>query len=310
MVRMITCPDAAAALQFGWSVAVRGDRLAVGAPFMAAGLPSIPQAGRVYLLGRAEASAPFADRGQLAPGLVPERHFGYCVALDGARLLVGAPINATLPHLGATFLFEERSASGGEWTLVERFTRPAGSPATRFGHAVGFQQGTAIVGAPADAVGNQGYAYLYRFDYQVVDGRIPVAPRAAWDAERFGDEVGNPWYALGLWSGSADPDADGTPNDAEYVFGGDPNAADRPGLLSLARDGEGHWLIGYVRRSNDPALVFTLLASDDLATWFDCTGAVLSVQRVPAGPDLEQVTLVLPGDLAPGVRFFKLWVVW
>ena len=196
--------------------------------------------------------------------------------------------------------------------LIERFTRPADSAAMTFGRAVGFQQGTAIVGAPAYQAGDKGFAFIYRIDYLTFDGLVPaaLAPRAAWDAENFGDEIGNPWTELSLWGGSADPDGDGTPNDGEYAFVGDPNTPDQSALLSISRDAGGDWLIGYFRRSNDPALVFTLFASENLADWYDCTESILGELVLPAGTDREQVILRLPDTSIPPVRFFKLVVFW
>ena len=98
-------------------------------------------------------------------------------APGGGCLLVGAPAQAS----GSAFLFNDQTESGGGWVLIERFTRPADSAAMTFGRAVGFQQGTAIVGAPAYQAGDKGFAFIYRIDYLTFDGLVPaaLAPRAS-----------------------------------------------------------------------------------------------------------------------------------
>lgn len=307
LVQKITCPDEDVAQQFGWSVAVRGGQLAVGAPAMSAGTPGIANAGRVYLYGRVQASEPFTFSAQLNGSQTTERQFGYSVALDGGRLFVGAPGNASGPHLGAAFLFENRTGYAAGWVRIERLTRPAGSLAIHYGHAVAFQQGTAIVGAPADMTSTQGSAYLYRFDYQAIDNISPVTIRAAWDAYNFGDAVGNPLTAASLWSGGADPDNDGMSNDTEYAFGGNPTLADQVGLLSI-HSADPNWVFDYVRRANDPALFFVIEKSADLKIWSDCSPLILSESYMPSGADKKRVTTTLMLSPSPNRMFFRIKV--
>lgn len=46
-------------------------------------------------------------------------------------------------------------------------------------------------------------------------------------------------------------------NDQEYAFGGNPKAVDALGYIGLAPTADGNMLITYVRRKNDPALIYT-----------------------------------------------------
>ncbi len=243
-----------------------------------------------------------------------ERKFGYSVALDGELLLAGAPENGSLPNVGAAYLYADQTTNGGLWTLVEKFTRPAGSVANLYGRSVGLRQGTAVVGAPASLEGavasNKGHAFFYRFDYRVLDGLTDLAPRESWNKDAFGEETGNPWTLDSLWGGLADPDGDGVRNDVEYAFGGDPNTAGDVIGVTLARDNEGHWLISYVRRSNDPAIVFTLEASPDLATWYDWESFIWQETTTPLTWDTELVNVVVDSTDALTTLFFRIRAAW
>ncbi len=311
LVERITAAETNDARGFGWSVAAHTHRLAVGVPNMIAG--SVSAAGRVYLYQRAGVGDAFAYQRQLDRRSDTERRFGYSVAMEGDLLFVGAPENAALPNVGAAYLYESSGATG-DWTLVEKFMRPAGNTANLYGRAVGLRQGTAIVGAPASLDGgvasNKGQAFLYRFDYAALDGWLDPGPRAQWDQDNFGEEVGNPWSSSTLWGGQADPDRDGVPNDAEYSFGGNPNVGGDVGGVSVARDATGNWLLEYVRRSNDPAVVFTLEASTDLVTWADWTSFIWEETAVPVAGDTELTSVVVWDADAYPMLFFRVRASW
>jgi len=297
---------------FGWAVAVNGARMAVGAPAMTAG--SVSGAGRVYLYGRNEAGAAFSYKLQLDRRSDSERRFGYSVALDGDLLLAGAPENSSLPNIGAAYLYEDLTLNGANWTLVEKFTRPAGSVANLYGRSVGLRQGTAVVGAPASLEGavasNKGHAFFYRFDYRTLDGLTDLGPRETWDMDAFGEDAGNPWTAESLWGGQADPDGDGAPNDVEYAFGGDPNTAWDMSPITVTRDDQGYWRITYVRRSNDPAIVFTLEASPDLMNWYDWTSFIWQETATPLTWDTEFVNVVVDAADPLTTLFFRIRATW
>ena len=308
----LTAAETNEATGFGWAVAVNGTRMAVGAPSMIAG--TVAGAGRVYLYGRDGVGGAFAYKMQADRRGDSERKFGYSVALDGELLLAGAPENGSLPNVGAAYLYADQTTNGGLWTLVEKFTRPAGSVANLYGRSVGLRQGTAVVGAPASLEGavasNKGHAFFYRFDYRVLDGLTDLAPRESWNKDAFGEETGNPWTLDSLWGGLADPDGDGVRNDVEYAFGGDPNTAGDVIGVTLARDNEGHWLISYVRRSNDPAIVFTLEASPDLATWYDWESFIWQETTTPLTWDTELVNVVVDSTDALTTLFFRIRAAW
>ncbi len=309
----ITANDASS-LGFGWSVAVDATRLAVGAPEMIVG--AVASAGRIFLYAHAAPADDFVYVTQLDRRGDAERLFGYSLALDGGRLLAGAPENDPVmdEFLGAAYLYEDRSGAGNAWKFIEKLMRPVGSVANLFGRAVGFRQGSAIVGAPAsNATGvprEKGYAFMYRFDYAALDGNTLLSVRQLWDSDYFGDEIGNPWNILGLWGGAADPDDDGAPNDREYAFVGDPLTADSVGLLWISRDGAGNWVLEYTRRANDPTLQFTIEASVNLEDWCDWSAATLSQAVVPLSVEAEAVTVVLRASSTYPIMFFRVKAAW
>src|SRR5688500_6736806 len=85
---------------FGYHVAISGDRIAVGAPFEASnavgvnGDPadnSMPGAGAVYIFAR-DSSGQWTQEAYIKPSnTVASGELGKSVALDGDTLVVGAP---------------------------------------------------------------------------------------------------------------------------------------------------------------------------------------------------------------------------
>ena len=86
-----------------------------------------------------------------------------CSRSTATRSLVGAPnyrVNQILAP-GAAYVFVR---NGATWTEQARLTANDGEDSDQFGAAVGVEDNTAIIGAPADDVGtivNQGSAYLF-----------------------------------------------------------------------------------------------------------------------------------------------------
>ncbi len=93
--------------------------------------------------------------------LFPGSAFGFSVALDGGRALVGAPAISFGP--GAAYVFVRQ---GDVWIEEQKLVASDGPPGgdARFGYSVAFEGDTALVGAYlADVDGNthQGAAYVY-----------------------------------------------------------------------------------------------------------------------------------------------------
>lgn len=102
-------PDTDSGDYFGRTVAVDGQRIAVGAPLQ--GQPG-PTGGKVHLYRPAIFGSGWLHDGRLEPDpATPAKNLSYSLALHDELVLVGAPQTATGPTLnGAAFLF---STAGG-----------------------------------------------------------------------------------------------------------------------------------------------------------------------------------------------------
>ncbi|MCB9913517.1 MAG: hypothetical protein H6828_00040 [Planctomycetes bacterium] len=142
----LLAPAPLAGERFGEALALDGRRLAIGAPGHGDDL------GVVQVYGCA-GGAP-AHRATLAhPRPVTGARFGAALALDDARLFVGAPGE------GAVYLFER---SGESWTPRARLVAADHATGDAFGAALALAGDTLVVGAPnAGPSAWQGAAYVF-----------------------------------------------------------------------------------------------------------------------------------------------------
>jgi FG-GAP repeat len=146
-------------------------RLAVGAPLAASGGQPV---GAAYIYESA-AAAPAAWQRTILPGTQPDDAFGYAVALSGDKIVVGAPLDASLgTDAGAAFLYSRQAS--GTWQLLKPLAGAA--KGAQFGAAVGFDRaerpGTdqIVIGARL-ASGGVGAAYLF----DSAGGQVLALPR-------------------------------------------------------------------------------------------------------------------------------------
>lgn len=132
---------------FGSSLALDGDRLAVGA--FSAWVGNVPSAGAVYVFER-QAGGPEAW-GQVAelnaPTATTGAWFGLSVALSGDWLLVGAPRTDAggLAQSGAAHLFERQA---GVWSFERQLFPLVQLPTAAFGQALDLEGDVAVIGSP------------------------------------------------------------------------------------------------------------------------------------------------------------------
>jgi uncharacterized protein (TIGR03437 family) len=159
----LIAPDGAASDLFGWSVALNGDTVLVGAVYGPGGANS--NQGAAYVFARNGATQPvwtLQKKLTAADGHV-NAQFGAAVALVGNTALVGAPEHQIIPNFvntGAVFIF---TRSGTTWTQQARLNANDGEDGDAFGRAVALEGDTALIGAPNNAVtvGGQGAAYVF-----------------------------------------------------------------------------------------------------------------------------------------------------
>lgn len=137
---------------FGWSVAIDGDTLLVGAPNRE--WNGFEAGGRTYVFTRADDTWTFEDT--LVGGTDAAGRSGWSVALDGDEALVGAP--AYGDSEGRASFFRRQL---GSWSLVETFGTSS-QAGDQFGYSVALDGDFAGVGVPFSGEFDVGTAYLYR----------------------------------------------------------------------------------------------------------------------------------------------------
>ncbi len=124
---------------FGASVAIQGDRIAIGAP-----TEDTPEQdrGRVYIFERV-GSAWFERVKLAAPDGSAGDGFGNVVAMDGDTVVVGASLDDS-PELdrGSAYVFRKIL---GAWSFEQRLTGSGGGVADAFGFDVGVDGDLAVV---------------------------------------------------------------------------------------------------------------------------------------------------------------------
>ena len=158
----LTASDADSDDNFGFSVALDGDRLLVGAPSRDA---TAEDDGAVYAFARSDGD--WSERERLTAA-TPDGgdHFGTAVALDGDDAVVGTPgRDGDRRDQGVAFAF---AYAAGGWVRAQTLTVPAGAEQNdaEFGAAVALDAGTIAVGAPRtpSPEGNQGLVYTFGGD--------------------------------------------------------------------------------------------------------------------------------------------------
>lgn len=152
----LNSPYAGADGHFGFSVAIGGGLVIVGAPGETAG--TSVQAGNAYV---------FDDHtGVLIQTLsgpaAPYSEFGFSVAIDGGMAVVGAPDQAANGegNAGVAYVYDAQTA-----TLLQQLVSPNAEQAGNFGYTVAVAGRLAVVGAPGENLVNNDYSgRVYEFD--------------------------------------------------------------------------------------------------------------------------------------------------
>ena len=146
---------------FGWSVAVSGTTVVVGAPFESAGNPAVSYAGNAYVF---DVTTGFQSPTTLtSPYAQANGDFGWSVAAGGTSVVVGAPFETvgSLTQAGHAYSFD---ASTG--FLTTTLTSQNAQQSGHFGYSVAVSESDPIVvvGAPLENGGGSaaaGHAYVF-----------------------------------------------------------------------------------------------------------------------------------------------------
>jgi hypothetical protein len=168
---VLTAPQPELLDQFGWAIALEGDRVAISAnrKDVTVNASRVQDAGAVYLFQRSGTTWSLESQLQ-ASDPEADAHFGRSLALDGGRLLVGAPFkdraNPTVINVGAAYLFER---TAGVWSQQAILRAAESKINDRIGWSVALRGSTAMLSShyatrnhpTTNALISQGSAYLF-----------------------------------------------------------------------------------------------------------------------------------------------------
>lgn len=202
---MLTADDAGTGDLFGTSVSVSGVHGIVGAP----GQSELgPKAGAVYAFRRSGSSWTLMQKIH-PPTPVANGVFGTDVAVDGNRMLVGAPgANGSGIDTGAAYLYVH---DGSQWVFARHLVVNGLAAGDQFGSAVALQGNEFFVSAVRQATAGSRSGVVYAFDVNGLKSKLVGSATGAnesfgWSLEVDGDHVvvGAPGHdSQGDWSGAA-----------------------------------------------------------------------------------------------------------
>ena len=156
-VDKLTADAAAAGDSFGWSVAIAGNTVVVGAYQYNNG-----GSGAAYVLRTTDGGATYGQVAKLtAADAAAYDSFGYSVAIDGSTVVVGA--HAKNSGRGAVYVFRT-SDGGATYAEVAKLTASDAAASDNFGYSVAIAGATVVIGASsdADAGSSSGSAYVFQ----------------------------------------------------------------------------------------------------------------------------------------------------
>ncbi len=249
---------------FGWSVAINGDTVLVGAIFDD---DIAHAAGSVYVFDRNQG-------GPEAWGLVTKLFaedassndlFGNSVAIHGDTAVIGAPCNDDRgSNSGSTYIFERNQGGENNWGQVIKLTALDGASQDFFGISVAIRSDIALVGAYGNDSRdiNAGSAYLFSRNQGGANNWGQINKLTAFDGD-FGDGFGRS-VALDSDTVLIGAYGDDTTGSA-YLFERNQGGADQWGYVVklIASDGAIEDMFGYsVAIHGDTALVGALYDDD------------------------------------------------
>jgi PKD repeat protein len=201
--------DGGAADEFGTSVAIGDGVVVVGAPFDD---QLGTDAGAIYVFEVGPTGQWLQAQKLTASGGAAGDNFGFSVAIDGARFVVGSPLDDGIgSNSGSVHVFEHASP----WTQVATLTASDAATNDRFGSSVAIDGDRIVVGSPLDdAPTNAGAIYVFDWTGSWTQTKVRASDAAAND--EFGRAVGVDGDRIVV--GAALDDTPGTNAGSAYVF--------------------------------------------------------------------------------------------
>ena len=158
--QLLTADDGATGDEFGYSVAVSGNTVVVGAGIDTIGGNS--DQGSAYVFVRSGTIWTQQQKLTVDDGAAGDQ-FGDSVAISGDTIVVGAPLDDIDDKFdsGSAYVFVR---SGAIWTKEQKLTADDGEARDTFGISVAISGDTAVIGSYDDKIGEniiQGSAYVF-----------------------------------------------------------------------------------------------------------------------------------------------------
>ena len=171
--------------ELGWSVAVDGDTLVIGA---LGDDDTINLSGSAYVFTRVAGG--WTQAGKLtASDPKDDAGFGHSVAVHGDTIVVGAyeENHGTTTDVGAAYVFTRPDTGWADMTQTARLTADDAAENDEFGTSVAVHEDTIVVGAPEEDTGARGSAYIFT---KPANGWVNTNETATLRGESGGDRFG------------------------------------------------------------------------------------------------------------------------
>ncbi len=299
----LVAPDGVANDFFGYSVAVSGNVVLVGAYGVD---DSGTDSGAAYAFRFNGTNWAFERKIRALDGQ-PGDFFGFCVDLSGNTAVIGAHADDDLgPNSGAAYVFQY---DGARWVQAAKLRAADGGPGQEFGLAVSVSGDLAVIGAPSDddAGLQSGSAYVF---VRGAGGWAPAAKLLAGDGAA-GDAFGTAVAGAGamIVIGAPGDDDKGSNSGSGYVYRRTGGAWVRAAKIRASDGAAGDALATAVHLSEGRA-VLGAFADDDAGNSSgsayivpgldDCNGNnVLDLCDLAAGTSLDTNNDGVPDECVP-----------
>jgi hypothetical protein len=229
-VKKLTASDTEDDDKFGYSVAVSGDTVIVGA-YVEDGAVGGTDRGAAYIFERNKPTTDWWGEVRKLQYSDPEDNaqFGYSVAISGDTAIVGAPYQddvggttcVTGEDCGQAYIFSRNRGGADIWGEVRVVSALNAGPGDRFGHAVAISGDTAIVGAPYEDGASTDSGAIYIFQRNKDGGNnwgqqryLTIVGAASYDWFGYSVAISGDTAVVGAWG----EDDGGDTRGAAYVL--------------------------------------------------------------------------------------------